>query len=250
MLLGCVLFGPMPVERGIELCRAVREELPERHRLTAAWSLRAEAGLQAMRGRTAEARELLAQDRAIGLELGLYVLTMYVAQVATLVELLAGDPAAAEREVRVGVETAQAIGDTMSLSELAALHARTLAACGRDDEAFEQTRLSESVASAGDVITEASWRAVRAEVLARRGELDAAERLAREAVRMADETDLLPMRGDVHASLAAVLELAGRLDEATEECGIARGLYEAKGAVAAAERLEARAVTVSRAPGT
>jgi ATP/maltotriose-dependent transcriptional regulator MalT len=250
MLLGCALFGPMPAEPGIELCRAVREELPDRHRLTAAASLRAEAGLHAMCGRTAEARELLAQDRAIGLELGLHVLTMYVAQVATLVELLAGDPVAAEREVRLGVETAQAIGDTMSLSELAALHARTLAASGRDDEALEQTRVSESVASAGDVITEAPWRAVRSEVLARQGELDEAEALAREAVRMADETDLLPLRGDVHASLAAVLELAGRSDEAAEERARARAVYEAKGAVAAVERLAADGVTVLDGRGT
>jgi hypothetical protein len=48
---------------------------------------------------------------------------------------------------------------------------------------------------------------VRAKVLARRGEHAEADRLAREAVALSDETDQLDTQGDAYADLAEVLEL-------------------------------------------
>ena len=51
-------------------------------------------------------------------------------------------------------------------------------------------------------------RQVEARVLARRGEHVEAERLAREAVALGDETDMLNAQGDAYADLAEVLRLA------------------------------------------
>ena len=65
-----------------------------------------------------------------------------------------------------------------------------------------------------DAITQMLWRQVRAKVLARRGESDEAERLAREAVGVAEATDFLDPQGDVYADLAEVLLLGGRPEEA------------------------------------
>ena len=54
------------------------------------------------------------------------------------------------------------------------------------------------------------WRQARGKLLARRGELEEGERLAREAVALAEETDMLNVHGDALLDLAEVLALAGR----------------------------------------
>ena len=50
------------------------------------------------------------------------------------------------------------------------------------------------------------WRGVQARVLARRGQLDDAEALAREAVSLAEQTDFLVYRGDALVDLAYILQ--------------------------------------------
>jgi len=83
------------------------------------------------------------------------------------------------------------------------------------------------------------WRQVRAKVLARRGELETAERLAREAVELAETTDSLNWRGDARRDLAEVLRLAGRTQEAADAARSALSLYEQKGNVVMAGRARA-----------
>ena len=82
-------------------------------------------------------------------------------------------------------------------------------------------------------------RAGRAKLLARRGDLDEAEALAREAVALAAETEFVDLRGDSLLALAEVLRLAGRTDEAAEAMRQALALWEAKGNVIYAERTRA-----------
>jgi hypothetical protein len=77
---------------------------------------------------------------------------------------------------------------------------------------------------------------VRAKLLARRGELAAAEALAREAVTLADETDFTVLRGDAFMDLADVLRTARRETESRPFAEQALELYEQKGNVVAAER--------------
>ena len=60
------------------------------------------------------------------------------------------------------------------------------------------------------------WRQVRAQVLARRGEHAEAEQLAREAVSLAEETDMLNFHGNALADLAEVYALAGRTEDARD----------------------------------
>ena len=54
------------------------------------------------------------------------------------------------------------------------------------------------------------WRQVRAKLLARSGEHADAERLAREAVAVCEETDMLDAQGDAYADFAEVLLLSGK----------------------------------------
>ena len=75
---------------------------------------------------------------------------------------------------------------------------------------------------------------------ARRGEHAEAERLAREAVAICDETDMLDAQGDAYADLAEVLLLAGRAEEAAEALEQALARYERKGNVVMAARTRDR----------
>jgi len=53
------------------------------------------------------------------------------------------------------------------------------------------------------------WRQVDAKLAARRGEHASAERLGRESVALAEETDMVNQQGNAKADLSEVLELAG-----------------------------------------
>ena len=89
------------------------------------------------------------------------------------------------------------------------------------------------------------WRQVKAKVLARRGEHAEAERLAREAVAIGDETDMLDAQGDAYADLAEVLLLAGKPDEAAGALEQALERYERKGNLVSAERARTRSASSS-----
>jgi tetratricopeptide (TPR) repeat protein len=81
---------------------------------------------------------------------------------------------------------------------------------------------------------------VRAKVLARRGEHAEAERHAREAVAIGEETEVLDAQGDTYADLAEVLLLAGRAEEAAEAFEQALARYERKGNIVMAARTRDR----------
>src|SRR5918995_3301517 len=102
------------------------------------------------------------------------------------------------------------------------------------------TRVSEKAGDEDDAQTEIVWRAIRAKVLARRGDVAAGEALAREAVERAHATDYLEDIALTLLDLAEVLELAGRTDEAVRAIEKAIALFERKQAVPAAERARAR----------
>jgi ATP/maltotriose-dependent transcriptional regulator MalT len=161
------------------------------------------------------------------------------AQAFGWVEVLAGDHAAAEREFRAGYELSERMGETGYLSTAAGMLAEALYAQGRDDEALRYTEEGERAAAPDDVMSQVLWRAVRAKVLARRSELETAEKLGREAVSLVDSTDNLSHRGDVHLALTEVLRLAGREGEAVAEAQESLRLYELKGNVVSAGRVRA-----------
>jgi tetratricopeptide (TPR) repeat protein len=84
------------------------------------------------------------------------------------------------------------------------------------------------------------WRQTRAKVIARRGERQDAEQLAREAVAIGEKTDLLNEQGDAYADLGEVLAINGRPNEADVALEQALDRYERKGNIVSAERTRAR----------
>lgn len=174
-----------------------------------------------------------------GVEVGVAGAAVY----AGMVELLAGEPAAAESLLTEAYSALEAMGERGRLSVAAAFLSRAVCAQGRYDEAERWTAVCEEAATAEDVVSQAVWRGVRARVLVHRGEVEAALALAREAVRLAAETDFLQLHGDALIDLAEVLGGSGRTEESTAMAERALDLYRAKGnvvAAAAAERLGER----------
>ena len=83
-------------------------------------------------------------------------------------------------------------------------------------------------------------RQVRAKVLARRGEHAEAERIAREAVAIGEQTDVLDAQGDMYADLAEVLLLSGKTDEATAALEQSLARYQRKGNLVSTQRAQMR----------
>jgi tetratricopeptide (TPR) repeat protein len=227
-LLMSLRLGPISVGEGLRRCQQLLQQA--RGDRFAELTVRPTiAVLQAMRGRFGEARDLIAEVRTFLQELGLDWTVPPINWDCAEIERLAGDWSAAERELRVVYETHRQRGDQGHLASSAVQLAEALVEQDHDDEALRLTQISEAAADLDDVDAQAGWRCVRARVLARRGSIQEAERLARAAVELAEQTDSLKWHGDALMDLAEVLGLAGRSQEAAEAIHQALKLYDQKG---------------------
>jgi tetratricopeptide (TPR) repeat protein len=232
MALGSLLMslrlGPISVGEGLRRCQQLLQQA-RGDRFAEVTVRPTVAVLQAMQGRFREARDLIAEVRAFLEELGLDWTFPPINWDCAEIERLAEDWSAAERELRVVYETHRQRGDQGHLSSSAVQLAEVLVEQGQDDEALRLTEISQAAADLDDVDAQVGWRRVRARVLARRGSIQEAERLARAAVRLAEPTDALEIHGTALMVLAEVLRRAGRLQEAAQAIGQALRLYDQKG---------------------
>jgi class 3 adenylate cyclase/tetratricopeptide (TPR) repeat protein len=232
-LCSALLYGPEPAAAAAARCRALLPPTGTNPVLEAAVRS-ALAGLEAMQGAFAEARDEARRAAAIYDELGLRLLRAGLAEVTASVERLAGDLEAAERELRLARDVFVEAGS----APLAGLQSAALAEVALDQGRLHDAEVLLTVAQ--DTVHESdpgSFAAVRraaARVAAARGEREEALRLANEAVEALAETDALALRADALAVRAVV---AGEVPTEALE------LYARKGNVAAAERL---AETASR----
>src|SRR5262249_61952985 len=98
----------------------------------------------------------------------------YNGVVGGLIELTAGDAAAAEHCLREGYEAFRAMADAGASAYPAALLAQALYAQGRLDEAQHMTQEAEKTAAPDDINPHAQWRATRAKRLPPRRQVPAA----------------------------------------------------------------------------
>jgi class 3 adenylate cyclase/tetratricopeptide (TPR) repeat protein/DNA-binding winged helix-turn-helix (wHTH) protein len=232
-----LVLGPTPVADAIRRCEAIQSEVSA-NPAAAADVLQSLAALHAMEGRFDQARDLLAISSAVFEELGL-TLTSLAGHDRAWIELVAGDPVAAEQSLRAGYSTLEEMGETNLLSTSAAYLAQALLAQQRDEEAEQFARVSDELATADDLLTQILWRGVRARTLAGRGRLEEAEEVARQAVALAERTDFINHRGDALVDFAIVMKQAGHLEEARAALTEGLGLYTEKGNTVAAGKAEA-----------
>jgi predicted ATPase/class 3 adenylate cyclase len=232
------LLGPTPVPEAIALCeQLIAEVLSDRQ--AEGQILCYLAQLRAMNGELDQARTLYRRGRRQLRELGQGLNAAATAIDTLLVELLAGDLAAAEREVMPDYEFLARVGETYIMSTLAALLSRVVRDQGRDDEALAISRIAEGATAADDIESQALWQSIRAPIIARAGSLAEAESLARSAVELSQQSDAPQMQADTLSELAAVLKVAGRVDEARQCIDAAIAIYRAKGDIVSAARATA-----------
>jgi hypothetical protein len=170
-----------------------------------------------MNGEFDRARALIADARATYDELGLELLRIGCDETASSVEVLGGAPAAAVRLLRQSYETLAEGGYGHLRDAYGAMLALLLALTGEVDDARGLIERSESGGASHEP-----------RLLAARALVEDDSQLAREAAALADDTDELNLRAELHLVLARVLG-----DD--EELETARRLYLQKGNVAAAE---------------
>src|SRR5262249_12776221 len=184
------LWGPGPVARARGRClgRARALRITQGAPAVEAVALRCQAVLEALRGRAEAAARMIAASRRMVEELGITQGLLETEAFAGLIALTEGDNAAAEQSLRTAYEGFRHHGLGIDAARAAALLGIALLGQGRAAEA--EALSHESEALAGDDLQAAiTWRRVRAEALARRGEHAAAVDLARAAVDIAATTD-------------------------------------------------------------
>jgi len=186
-------------------------------------SLALAARLAAREGRFDEARTLIEEAGALFSALGVEVAVTAVAAWTGEIEELADDLDAAERAYREGLERAARAGDRLGLVWAYYNLGRVLDARGAHYDAsglfpvpnheLAETALPnhEAAETAFDRVV---LRSARARELARRGRIDEAVRLAREAVMRSEGSDNLRLRCEGLEDLVHILRAAGRPSEA------------------------------------
>ena len=231
-----LLWGPAHSAKAAEIADALIEQSGGNLTVQAYSRLRTGV-LKAMLGEFEEARELIRGARAAYEELGQSFPLVRSSHEAGMMELFADDAVAAEKEFRAGIAGLEAMGEKAYLASSVAMLGRALLAQERWDEAIEATKVSEE--SAGDDPSmKGEWGPVRAVALANKGELEAAEKMAREALEVAAQPEDVLIRGYALLGLGEVLLAAGKAEEAKPVLDEALALFEGKGVVSLVAKIK------------
>jgi class 3 adenylate cyclase/tetratricopeptide (TPR) repeat protein len=234
-------FGPTPVADAIASYELLIADESRAGGLNAVAPLQ-KASLLAMQGRFDEARALVREARPLARELGVVPIGL-IGMSGGQVELLARSPEAAVELCRESWDRYGELGETGYRSTVGTMLAQALLAAGRTEEAEAVLAEVESFVAGDDFDPQTRLRWVRALILVRRGEIEEAERLARQAVAIVELTDYIDAHGDALAALATVLEAAGRREDAVAEWQAALDCYERKGNVVRAAQVREHLAT-------
>jgi class 3 adenylate cyclase/tetratricopeptide (TPR) repeat protein len=236
------LHGPTPVPEAIRRCEEIAADA-RGDRRTEGVVTSTLAPLIAMGGDFDRARRLCADARVMLQELGPTVVGSSTSLEASRVERLAGDFAAAERELRRDYEALTALGEKYLLSTVAAELARVLYDQARFEDAEKMSRHVQQLADADDIASQTLWRTVQAKVLARKGNREGALILIGEAVDLLKPTDSVLAQAETLIDLSEVLRISGRPKDADDVLEDAVALLEAKGNLVAADALRVPAAS-------
>ena len=236
-LTSCHYWGSTSVTDALRGSEAVLRENAGR-RMVEAGAIRAMGALKALLGDFEGARADIARADLLAREAGYDIMAVSSgAHFLASVELLAGDPQAALDAALPSYEAMSASGDTAFSSTAAGYVAAAYAELEQWEEAERYARIAMDTAAESDVESQALGRRVLAIVLANRGDLVEAERLARESVAIRDAGEYLDAAGQSYFALGEVLRMAGRQDEAADAFRGALDRFERKGNVVMVERV-------------
>jgi tetratricopeptide (TPR) repeat protein len=233
-----LVLGPTPAPTGIAGCERLIEA-GEGDRRGQAVTLGGLAHLRAMVGDVERARQDYRRGRAILEELGLRFDASLISIDSGPVELLAGDPVAAEAELRKDYEALDAMGERNYISSIAGLLAEALYQQDRLEEAARYAAFGEEVAAPSDVFSQYLWRGVRGKLLARGDAPDDGVALAESSVAQTKASDDIEAQGNALMFLAEAQAAAGRVEDSARTAQEACALFEAKGNIVSAKRARA-----------
>ena len=244
------LWGPSPVARAGGRCLDVLRLL----RITTsspaveATSIRCQGMLEALRGRFDSARQKFETSRTtardLGLRHGLYETELFEG----FVELIAGDPVAAEPHLVLARDGLGALGIGADAGQASALLARALLRQGRVDEA--DVLATGALETAGENLqTAVASRSVLGEIRVEQGRFDEARQLIAAALDIVERMDITIDHAIAQRSAARVADRLGNTDEAHAHRAAAERLLADKGVTGLAETRPEPAVATADEPG-
>ncbi|MEO8424977.1 MAG: hypothetical protein ABI595_13840, partial [Actinomycetota bacterium] len=237
-LLGPFVWGPVPTDevvgRAGELIVQMEAVGSASYEVTQSLAV-----AYAMRGEIELADERFASSRRRAREFG-ERLHLAASHPQLEAELLLGRYAETERLAREGVEQLRELGEHGYLATSLIYLADAIVSQDRPDEAEATLKEAQEQAAEDDAVTVIGIRRVRAKILRSLGDLDGAERSAREAVASGEPTDYLYEKGSSHQVLGEILLAKGERDEGLEQLRVALDLFERKGVLVLLDALRAR----------
>ncbi|HET6656393.1 MAG TPA: adenylate/guanylate cyclase domain-containing protein [Gaiellaceae bacterium] len=238
-VLSTLTLGGTPIDEALRRADEYLEDWADSRELQG-FSARMRGNLLAHQGQVEEGRALLREARQIFAELGHREGLSLLPFSSGRIELMEGDPVAAERELRSGVELMEEIGDRSRAASLIPLLADALTDQGRIDEAEQLLDAAREAAPKDDPNAEAFRRTAEARVLVRRGAFDEAVRLANEGIAMARRTQELLTLPDLLVYQAEVLQMAGQPAAAEAALREAADAAARKGSLGYVRRVDER----------
>jgi len=237
-MLWALWWGPIHVDECIRRCEELKRHSTSKE--LEAHAMVMGGNLKAASGALDEGRAEAAAGREVIRELGDMLRWAGTAMVVGELELNAG---AYGRAYELFSEGREGLATTATgyLSTMVAFQALAALELGRLDEALELADEAERLAQRDDIDPHARGRIVRARVLARRGDLAAADVVIREAAEIVEETDWGALHLDLAWARADIERAAGRREGERQALERAVEVAEARGNRVAAERARRQA---------
>jgi class 3 adenylate cyclase/tetratricopeptide (TPR) repeat protein len=236
-LAGALLFSSKPADEAIRWC----EDRLERPRTGAVAKVSLTGSLahfHARRGSFDQAHRMMSAAKETAREFGLTWSEARLAEFAGWISLLEGDPVTAEREFRRGSELFDGMGERGRRGTLTFWLAEAVYQQGRFDEAV-------GLAATAEELTQEELPAIRAKVLATRGQLAEAAGVARRSVEVARDYKGVFTYWLLDA--AEVFRLAGLEEEAVRAIEEALADYERNDNLVMAGRARERLAAMTQA---
>jgi class 3 adenylate cyclase/tetratricopeptide (TPR) repeat protein len=226
---------------GIALCnRYLEQARGTTSKRFEAMALAIRGVLEAYRGQFDEGRADLGTGRTLLRDLGDMIWWAGTSTLEGELELTAGNPQAAYEALTEGQESLAAHSETGYLSTVVGMRAQAALVLGRDDEALDLADETLRLAQKDDFEPRSRARLTQAQVLARRGDLERADQLLTEAMKLIDGTDYAFLYIDAGGAAAEVNRVAG--DDESQRAALEKALAaaEQKEHLVAAKRIRAR----------